>query len=199
MADPERCDLAVWDVRGDLTDTLRSRLERTTKRVGQKIAVDYGWLNGSALAVARPRRLTAAQLPSTAEALSALVAAHKPSKLAVVGPAAARTSAAEVGETVLGAKLDEVSDFAADWTAAARRAFESTGLPGELLAVVVRVVENDQPLAAPPSRRPTRARNAGRLLRTLLGSGASSSDESTRSLSRYNESVATAVTTLLGS
>ncbi|TWT99209.1 Phosphorylase superfamily protein [Botrimarina colliarenosi] len=105
MADNERCDVAVWDVSGGLLGETRRQLRNTLRRDGPRIAIETGdWLQ-KRIAIAWPQRAIASHAPSIAEALAALVAAHRPERLVVVGPATAIDRSLAVGSVLI---ADEV-------------------------------------------------------------------------------------------
>lgn len=178
----EPCDLAIWDVDGTLTHDLRRGLKRRRQWSGPKLSVVLGEWRDRRLAVARPRRLTAAALPSITQALLALAAAHEPAWFLVVGPAKGPATDFGVGETVRHAETlvgtpgepirvatlvegpvepGQPATLATAWVEAALTAADAIDTPLELLAVVTSVVETDHPIVPPPARPTTAARQLG--------------------------------------
>lgn len=100
----ERCDTVLWDVSGTLLADVRSKLRNRTREEGPKLLVEAGeWLDQK-IVVGASKRLIRAHTPSLAEALSAMIAAHRPSQLLVVGPAAAVARDLPLGHAVLNAE-----------------------------------------------------------------------------------------------
>lgn len=186
MSRPERCDAAVWDVCGRLLDPLRESLRGRVQREGPRLMVDVGEAFGQRIAIGRPRRLIAAQAPSLQESLGALIAAHRPGALIVVGPAAGEASACSVGDvrveldsptpadgsegpigtgpTTIGGEHGVVTT---DWAACARQAHQADGVHATLIAVVT-VLRSGESIVPPASRPPTQSRRIGRFLGKLV-------------------------------
>ncbi len=160
MAGEERCDLAVWDIHGDLTAAVRAGLSDAVQRKGPKLVASYGEWRGRRVVVGWPRRLTASQLPSIREALIGLRAVHQPERFVIVGPASSGETGLDPGRV---ARLDETPGLVARWAEEARAASEHLAADAILLAAVT-----SQGKKAPPAHRPTAARTAGRWLGSLL-------------------------------
>ncbi len=197
MAETRGCDVAIWDVRGDLAGGVRDRLARRTRHDGPQIVVEAGLWLGRRVAVGLPQRLTASQAGALTGCLQAMMLGNPPRALVVVGPATAvvgRGSAGDVvvastavsdegrielerpdpielaEEALIGAgPLRRGSDAAVttDWAAVAARAAADRGVP-TLLVAVVTGVSNADPATPPSSRRRTQSREAGAFFGRLL-------------------------------
>lgn len=161
MPDADRCDLAVWDVHGGLTATVRRELKNVVRRTGPKLETACGDWRGGRVVIGWPRRLTAAQLPTLREALHGLQSVHRPRLMAIIGPASAGWTGLAAG---IVARLAEAPGLATRWGVEAAEVSEDLAAGAVLLAAVTREG------AAPPSAtRPTAARQAGRWLGKLMG------------------------------
>lgn len=161
MPDAGRCDLAVWDLHGELTAAVRRELSGVVRHTAPKLESVSGVWRGARVAVGWPRRLTAAQLPTIREALIGLRAVHPPRRIVIVGPAAAGSSGLEPGSV---ANLSESVGLITRWGEAAAEVSRDLEADAMLLAAVTR-----DGAVAPPNHRPTAARQAGRWLGGLLG------------------------------
>ncbi|MEQ8846158.1 hypothetical protein [Botrimarina sp.] len=183
----ERCDVAFWDVSACHGPDLSRELTGRVTREGKSIATESGEWLGRRVVQARPRRVTAAAAPSFLSAVEALLAAHRFSRLVVVGPVAVAPGGHAIGEAVMaaeaaGAKLGGAlgglppiptapfvgsratgDQAASDWAVAACRGAESLAIEAVLVGVVVA-----RDGAAPRSRPRTAAREAGRFFGSLL-------------------------------
>lgn len=184
--------MAFWDVSGRHGPDLGRRMRDRLVREGRGVRIELGEWCGRRVLAASPRRVTAAATPTFAAALEALLLAHGFWRVVVVGPVAASPVGPALGREVLACTLDgrpvtspeveglrlpaahfgagEAADddrMACDWCEAAWRAIDTVGVEGQVVGVVVR-----RDGRAPRSRPLTLARQAGRVLGSLL-SGAS--------------------------
>jgi hypothetical protein len=196
MAGPERCDIAIWDVNGELTAGVRRQLKRLSRHEGPQIIVESGdWLSRR-VAVGVPQRLTVAKAGTLSGCLSAMSLGHPARLRIVIGPAAAIASRGAIGDFVIAAEVhagDErlaveplptvdgiiyapVGDgllpatagpaVTTDWAAVAARNAEE-GSP-TLIVAVVTTISGSNPIAPPSSRRRTLARETGHFLGRLF-------------------------------
>lgn len=196
MAGPERCDIAIWDVNGELTAGVRRQFKRLTRHEGPQIIVESGdWL-GRKVVVGVPQRLTAARAGTLSGCLCAMSLGHPARLRIVIGPAAAIAGRGAVGDVVFAAAVQAGSErlvveqlsaidpinYAAigdgvlatseepavttDWAAVAARNAEE-GSPTLIVAVVTTISSSD-PIAPLSSRRRTLARETGLFLGRLF-------------------------------
>lgn len=210
MPATDRCDAAVWDVRGDLLAGVRRQLRHGSKHEGPKLRIEIGeWLDRR-LVVGRPRRVIAKQAPSSVEVFNALVTAHRPRRVLVVGPAAGRhepvgAAVVESADRLAAAGLDpgvlatgrlnenEGSDaITTDWADACRRAAESVGLDVAMIAVVTVTGRADPPVSRPT----TISRAAGAMLGQLLAGKSPSPGVDRRAIDAATDAVAAIVRSL---
>lgn len=183
----EPSDTAFWDVSGTLLGDLRSKLKHRTVHQGGKIMVESGdWL-GQRLVIGMPKRLIQRHAPRLAESLAAMIAAHRPRRLFVVGPAAAVSKTLAIGQVVQAddSRTDEIGDgilraasavalVTTDWADKTRQASDELGVQLGLLGVVTML--SDRPEVVPPSsHRRTLSHNAGAMLGHLLAGRVGSS------------------------
>lgn len=196
MAGPERCDIAVWDVNGELTAGVRRQLKRLSRHEGPQIIVESGEWLGRHVAVGVPQRLTAAKAGTLSGCLSAMSLGHPARLRIVIGPAAAIASRGAIGDAVVVTEVqagderlavevlpsvDEIiyapvgdgllpataePAVTTDWAAVAARSAEE-GSP-TLIVAVVTVVSDANNIVPPSSRRRTLARETGLFLGRLF-------------------------------
>jgi hypothetical protein len=189
MAGPERCDIAIWDVNGELTVGVRRQLTRLSRHEGPQIIVESGEWLGRRVAIGVPQRLTAAKAGTLSGCLSAMSLGHLARLRIVIGPAAAIAGRGAIGDVVIATEVLAGDDRLAveplptvdgticasvgdgllpatagpavttDWAAVAARSAEE-GSP-TLIVAVVTVVSDAQSAAPPSSRRRTLARETG--------------------------------------
>ncbi|QDT69875.1 hypothetical protein MalM25_28180 [Planctomycetes bacterium MalM25] len=160
MPDADRCDLAVWDLHGELAAAVRREMTGAVRRTAPKLETLCGDWRGARVVVGWPRRLTASQLPTIREAIQGLQSVHRPRRLAIVGPAAVGDSGLAPGSVV---DLTTTPGLLARWSEAAAEASDELAAEAELLGAVT------QAGSTPPSAaRPTAARQAGRWLGKLM-------------------------------
>lgn len=193
----ERCEFAIWDVGGNLLEEVRGKLSRRLVHNGPKIAVEAGEWLGRRLAIGRPQRVIAKQAPTLAEALQAMVAAHRPQRLVVLGPARACSTAYALGQVVAVAQVVEANEttpvtqaegaqrltyatigngtvaastrMTTDWAKRAAVAIAGLGIDATLFAVVTETSSAEAKTLEPPVSRPlTNSRRAGVVLGKLL-------------------------------
>lgn len=193
----ERCELAIWDVGGDLLEEVRGKLSRRIVHNGPKIAVETGEWLGRRLAIGRPQRVIAKQAPTLAEALQAMVAAHRPQRLVVLGPARACSPAYALGQVVAVEQVAEANEtisvtqgmeaqrvasitigngtvaastqITTDWAKRAAVVTADLGIDSILFAVVTETSSAEAKTLEPPVSRPlTNSRRAGVVLGKLL-------------------------------
>ncbi len=197
MAGPERCDVAIWDVNGELTAGMRRQMTRVTRHDGPQIAVESGLWHGRRIAVGYPQRVTAARAATLSGCLRAMSLGNPANRRVVIGPATAITGRATVGDVVLASEvhasderiaiessiccdriahtplgdgeLSKASAVAAttDWAAVTARAGVEDGEP-TLIVAVVTATSALEIVQPPPSRRRTLAREAGAYLGRFL-------------------------------
>ena len=196
MAGPERCDIAIWDVNGELTAGVRRQLTRLSRHEGPQIVVESGdWL-GRRVAVGVPQRLTAARAGTLSGCLSAMSLGHPARLRIVIGPAAVVAGRGAIGDVLIATSVNSATEsllleshpsmerfnsgpigdgplprsadaaMTTDWAAVAARAAEEVA--STLVVAVAMVVSGAETVAPPSSRRRTLARETGLFLGRLF-------------------------------
>lgn len=163
MPEPDVCDLAVWDLHGELTAMVRRELRHAVRRKAPRIATACGVWRDARVVVGWPRRVTVSQLPPLGEVLNGMRAVHRPRRWVIVGPAAAGDSGLGVGCVK---SLAETPGLLTRWSDQASEAARPFSEATTLLAAVTHAGSK-----APDPHRPTAARVAGRWLGGLMSGG----------------------------
>ena len=196
MVGPQRCDIAIWDVNGELPAGVRRQLKRFSRHEGPQIMVESGdWL-GRRVAIGVPQRLTAARAGTLSGCLRAMSLGHPARLRVVIGPATMIAGRGVVGDALIATSVNSATEairletlpsmelfksgplgdgpvlrsadvaMTTDWAAVVARAAEE-GTPTVVVAVAT-VVSGAESVTPPPSRRRTLARETGLFLGRLF-------------------------------
>lgn len=210
MATTGKCDVAVWDVSGALLSDIRKQLAAPTQREGPTLSIKIGdWLQRRVV-IGSPQPVIAKYAATFDQVFDALVTAHHPLRVLVVGPAGGGERS--VGEVVVesaehfmapGIEAGSIGQgtssshgashpVTTDWADPCRRAAEAAGLEVVMIAVVTA-----PGAAAPPVSRPrTRSRAAGVLLGKLLRGKQTPPRNDRRAIAAATDAVAAIVRSL---